>query len=90
MAYVAIDQDRNPEDGNDFERVMEELKAELNGEGQRQVEIVDELWDSGKMDEMIEKGDFSDLPPEVRPEGYNVDDEGDPDGPSDEVEDGDE
>lgn len=36
-----------------------------------------------------EDGDFSDLPDELRPEGYTADDDSDPDDPSDEF-DGDE
>jgi hypothetical protein len=87
---MAIDQDhdRKPEDGDDFERVREELKQELNEEARRQMEIMDELWESGKMEEMIDNEDFSDLPDELRPEGYTDDDEGDSDpyDPSEEFE----
>lgn len=89
---MAVDQnqDRKPEDGDDLERVLEEIKAELDEEGRRQMELVDELWESGKMEEMIESGDFSDLPDELRPEGYTADDDSDSYDPTDEFADDDE
>lgn len=74
MAHVAVDQDRKPEDGDDLDRVTEEVKARLDEEGRRRIEIAERLWESGEMDEMIESGDFSDLPDDVRPESYTADD----------------
>lgn len=48
-----------------------ELRADLEGklsdESLRQFDLMSELWDSGEMQEMIDSGDFSDIPDELRP-----------------------
>ena len=59
-----------------FEEMIDEAKETtrerlLEEGGQDAVEGWDamaELWESGKMQEMIESGDFSDLPDSVRPD----------------------
>lgn len=33
-------------------------------------DAMSKLWESGKMQEMIESGDYSDLPDSVRPDDY--------------------
>lgn len=54
------------------QRQRAELRADLEGklsdESLRQFDLMSELWDSGKMQEMIDNGDFSDLPDELRPD----------------------
>jgi hypothetical protein len=59
-----------------FEEMIDEAKEAtreqlLEAGGEDAVEEWDamaELWESGKMQEMIESGDFSDLPDSVRPD----------------------
>jgi hypothetical protein len=80
MAVDQQDHGRDPEEGDDIDAVREKVKAQLNEEARRSIEIAEELWASGKMEAMIDNEDFSDLPDEVRPAGYNADDE---DGDSD-------
>lgn len=54
------------------QRQRAELRADLEGklsdESLRQFDLMSELWDSGKMQEMIDSGDFSDIPDELRPD----------------------
>ena len=60
-----------------FEEMIDEAKEStrehlLEEGGEDAVEDWDamtELWDSGEMQEMIESGDYSDLPDSVRPSG---------------------
>jgi hypothetical protein len=56
------------------QRQRAELRADLEGklsdESLRQFDLMSELWDSGKMQEMIDSGDFSDIPDELRPDEY--------------------
>jgi hypothetical protein len=65
-----------------FEEMVDEAKREtreqlLEEGGEDAVEgwdAMSELWESGKMQEMIESGDYSDLPDSVRPdEGEETD-----------------
>ncbi|HET7325488.1 MAG TPA: hypothetical protein VFJ06_14265 [Halococcus sp.] len=46
------------------------LEEKLSDEAIERLEIMDELWETGKMQEMIDSGDFSDLPDELRPDDY--------------------
>lgn len=68
---MAIDS-RDDQDSEDALR--EHLESELSEEALARFDLAGDLWDSGDMEAMIERGDFSDLPPEVR-----VDADGDPD-----------
>lgn len=45
-----------------------DLEEKLSDESLRQFDLMNELWDSGKMQEMIDNGDFSDIPDELRPD----------------------
>ena len=45
-----------------------DLEKKLSDESLRKFDLMDELWDSGEMQEMVESRDFSDLPAELRPE----------------------
>jgi hypothetical protein len=47
-----------------------DLEEKLSDDALRRLEIMDELWETGKMQEMIDSGDFSDLPNELRPDDY--------------------
>lgn len=47
-----------------------ELEEKLSDDAIERLEIMDELRESGKLGEMIDSGDFSDLPDELRPDGY--------------------
>ena len=59
-----------------FEEMIDEAKEatrkqllEAGGEDAvKEWDAMTELWESGKMQEMIESGDFSDLPDSVRPD----------------------
>ena len=44
-----------------------ELETELSDEALRQFDIMSELWDSGEMQQMLDSGDFSGIPDELRP-----------------------
>ena len=44
-----------------------ELEEKLSDDAIERLEIMDELRESGKLNEMIESGDFSDIPDELRP-----------------------
>lgn len=44
------------------------LEQELSDDAIERLEIMDELRESGKIDEMIETGDFSEIPDELRPD----------------------
>lgn len=54
-----------------YDRAVELLGAdtadELSADALRAFGASETLWESGEMQEMIASGDFSDLPPEVRP-----------------------
>jgi hypothetical protein len=54
------------------QRQRAELRADLgeklSDESLRQFDLMSELWDSGEMQEMIDSGDFSDIPDELRPD----------------------
>ena len=45
-----------------------DLEEKLSDESLRQFDLMSELWDSGEMQEMIDSGDFSDVPDELRPD----------------------
>jgi rRNA maturation endonuclease Nob1 len=45
-----------------------DLEEKLSDEAIERLEIMDELRESGKLGEMIDSGDFSDLPDELRPD----------------------
>ena len=45
-----------------------DLEEKLSDESLRQFDLMSELWDSGKMQEMLDSGDFSDIPDELRPD----------------------
>jgi hypothetical protein len=45
-----------------------DLEEKLSDESLRQFDLMSELWDSGEMQEMIDSGDFSDIPDELRPD----------------------
>jgi acetyl-CoA carboxylase beta subunit len=47
-----------------------DLEEKLSDDALQRLEIMDELWETGKMQEMIDSGDFSDLPDELRPDDY--------------------
>jgi rRNA maturation endonuclease Nob1 len=47
-----------------------DLEKKLSDEAIERLEIMDELRKSGKLGEMIDSGDFSDLPDELRPDDY--------------------
>lgn len=47
-----------------------DLEEKLSDEAIERLEIMDELRESGKLGEMIDSGDFSDLPDELRPDDY--------------------
>jgi hypothetical protein len=44
-----------------------ELDSELSNKALREFDMMSELWDSGEMQEMLDNGDFSDIPDELRP-----------------------
>ena len=44
------------------------LEQELSDDAIERLEIMDELRESVKIDEMIETGDFSEIPDELRPD----------------------
>lgn len=46
-----------------------DLEEKLSDDAIERLEIMDELRESGKLGEMIDSGDFSDLPDEFRPDG---------------------
>ena len=48
-----------------------DLEEKLSDESIRQFDLMSELWDSGKMQEMLDSGDFSDMPDELRPDQTN-------------------
>ena len=45
-----------------------ELEENLSEDAIQRLAIMDELRESGKLGEMIDSGDFSDLPAELRPD----------------------
>ena len=45
-----------------------ELEQELSNDAIERLEIMDELRESGKLSEMIETGDFSEIADELRPD----------------------
>ena len=45
-----------------------DLEEKLSEDAIERLEIMDELRESGKLGEMIDSGDFSDLPLELRPD----------------------
>ena len=45
-----------------------DLEEKLSEDAIERLEIMDELRESGKLGEMIDSGDFSDLPDELRPD----------------------
>ena len=45
-----------------------DLEEKLSEDAVERLEIMDELRESGKLGEMIDSGDFSDLPNELRPD----------------------
>ena len=45
-----------------------DLEEKLSEDAVERLEIMDELRESGKLGEMIDSGDFSDLPDELRPD----------------------
>lgn len=45
-----------------------DLEEKLSDESLRQFDLMSDLWDSGEMQEMIDSGDFSDIPDELRPD----------------------
>jgi rRNA maturation endonuclease Nob1 len=45
-----------------------DLEEKLSDEAIERLEIMDELRESGKLGEMIDSGDFSDLPDKLRPD----------------------
>lgn len=45
-----------------------DLEEKLSDDAIERLEIMDELRESGKLGEMIDSGDFSDLPDEFRPD----------------------
>jgi rRNA maturation endonuclease Nob1 len=45
-----------------------DLEEKLSDDAIERLEIMDELRESGKLGEMIDSGDFSDLPDELRPD----------------------
>jgi len=45
-----------------------ELEEKLSDDALRRFDLMDELWESGRMQEMIDSGDFSDIPDELRPD----------------------
>ena len=45
-----------------------DLEEKLSDDALRQFDLMDELWESGKVQEMINSGDFSDIPDELRPD----------------------
>jgi hypothetical protein len=47
-----------------------DLEEKLSDEAIERLEIMDKLRESGKLGEMIDSGDFSDLPNELRPDDY--------------------
>lgn len=46
----------------------DDLEQRLSDNAIQRMEIMDELRESGKLGEMIDSGDFSDLPEELRPD----------------------
>ena len=46
----------------------EDLEQRLSDSAIQRLEIMDELRESGKLAEMIDSGDFSDIPDELRPD----------------------
>lgn len=47
-----------------------DLEEKLSDDALQRLEIMDELWETGKMQEMIDSGDFSGIPDELRPDDY--------------------
>ena len=45
-----------------------DFEEKLSEDAVERLEIMDELRESGKLGEMIDSGDFSDLPDELRPD----------------------
>lgn len=45
-----------------------DLEEKLSDKSLRQFDLMSELWDSEEMQEMIDSGDFSDIPDELRPD----------------------
>ena len=45
-----------------------DLEEKLSDDALRRFDLMDDHWESGKMQEMIDSGDFSDLPAELRPD----------------------
>ena len=45
-----------------------DLEEKLSDDATERLEIIDELWETGKMQEMIDSGDFSGIPDEFRPD----------------------
>jgi|AntDeeMetagen681_2_1112603.scaffolds.fasta_scaffold01560_6 rRNA maturation endonuclease Nob1 len=46
------------------------LEKKLSDDAIERLEIMDELRETGKLGVMIDSGDFSDLPDELRPDDY--------------------
>ena len=45
-----------------------DLEEKLSDDAIERLEMMDELWETGKIQEMIDSGDFSDIPDELRPD----------------------
>ena len=66
-------------DSEDIEEKQQRQRAELRAdfeerlsdESLQQFDLMSDLWDSGEMQEMIDSGDFSDIPDELRPDHTN-------------------